>query len=267
MGELHQQLLQQDDLPLDKSHFLWLITYFLRFASQLELDMEHFKDVFTIDLLCYLTWEAVRETEEFEMNSLRPSIDLKPCLRRLHLGVTAIREYLQALETYSRLGSSQNAAGNGSSQGYEERICQLRGYLPAIRDLRQLFLLQLRHFNPIIQSRRYLRDVITANHVLLLTLERAAQQSTYGPSFDLRDHLHQFCSKTILTRYGTALEDFKTNGPFVNDCILTVLHHIGADLGRADLLCEPVILRSFSKIWEEEFNVSVYNCSIIFVRC
>lgn len=254
VGQLHQQLLQEDDLPLDKSHFLWLITYFLRFASQLELDMEHFKDVFTIDLLSYLTWEAVRETEEFEMNSLRPSIDLKPCLRRLHLGVTAIREFLQALETYSRLGGSQSG-GKGQTQGYEERIVQLRGYLPAIRDLRQLFLLQLRHFNPIIQSRRYLRDVITANHVLLLTLERAAQQSSYGPSFDLRQHLNQFCSRTILTRYGLALEDFKTNGPFVNDCILTVLHHIGADLGRADLLCEPVILRSFSKIWEEEFNM------------
>lgn len=224
--------------------------------------MEHFKDIFTIDLLSYLTWEAVRETEEFEMNSLQPSVDLKPCLRRLHLGVTAIREYLQALETYSRLGVAGNSQGNGSSsqQGSEERerICQLRGYLPAIRDLRQLFLLQLRHFNPVIQSRRYLRDVITANHVLLLTLERAAQQSVYGASFDLRQHLNQFCSRTILSRYGTALEDFKTNGPFVNDCILTVLHHIGADLGRADLLCEPVILRPFSKIWEEEFNVSYF---------
>ncbi len=216
--------------------------------------MEHFKDVFTIDLLCYLTYEAVRETEEFEMNSLQPSVDLKPCLRRLHLGVTAIREYLQALETYSRLGTQ--SSGNGPSQGCEERIALLRGYLPAIRDLRQLFLLQLRHYNPIIQSRRYLRDVITANHVLLLTLERAAQQSSYGACFDLRQHLNQFCSRTILARYGTALEDFKTNGPFVNDCILTVLHHIGADLGRADLLCEPVILRPFSKIWEEEFNVS-----------
>lgn len=257
VGQLHQQLLQHDALPLDKSHFLWLITYFLRFASQLELDMEHFKDIFTIDLLCYLTWEAVRETEEFEMNSLQPSVDLKPCLRRLHLGVTAIREYLQALETYSRLGTGAQGSA-GSTQGSEERekICQLRGYLPAIRDLRQLFLLQLRHFNPVIQSRRYLRDVITANHVLLLTLERAAQQSTYGSSFDLSQHLNQFCSRTILSRYGTALEDFKTNGPFVNDCILTVLHHIGADLGRADLLCEPVILRPFSKIWEEEFNVS-----------
>ena len=257
VGELHHQLLHQDSLPLDKSHFLWLITYFLRFASQLELDMEHFKDIFTIDLLCYLTYEAVRETEEFEINSLQPTVDLKPCLRRLHLGVTAIREFLQALETYSRLGSMQTG-GNGHSGGCEERIVLLRGYLPAIRDLRQLFLLQLRHYNPVIQSRRYLRDVITANHVLLLTLERAAQQSSFGSCFDLRQHLNQFCSRTILSRYGTALEDFKTNGPFVNDCILTVLHHIGADLGRADLLCEPVILRPFSKIWEEEFNVRYY---------
>ena len=219
--------------------------------------MEHFKDIFTIDLLCYLTYEAVRETEEFEINSLQPTVDLKPCLRRLHLGVTAIREFLQALETYSRLGSMQSG-GNGHSGGCEERIVLLRGYLPAIRDLRQLFLLQLRHYNPVIQSRRYLRDVITANHVLLLTLERAAQQSSFGSCFDLRQHLNQFCSRTILSRYGTALEDFKTNGPFVNDCILTVLHHIGADLGRADLLCEPVILRPFSKIWEEEFNVRYY---------
>ena len=150
------------------------------------------------------------------------------------------------------------SGGNGHSGGCEERIVLLRGYLPAIRDLRQLFLLQLRHYNPVIQSRRYLRDVITANHVLLLTLERAAQQSSFGSCFDLRQHLNQFCSRTILSRYGTALEDFKTNGPFVNDCILTVLHHIGADLGRADLLCEPVILRPFSKIWEEEFNVRYY---------
>lgn len=198
------------------------------------------------------------ETEEFEMSSLQPGVDLKPGLRRLHLGVTAIREYLQALETYSRLGSQNCTAVIQQQAGAEDRedkISTIRGCLPAIKDLRQLFLLQLRHFNPVIQSRRYLRDVITANHVLLLTLERAVQHSPYTSSFDLRQHLGQFCSRNVLARYGTALEDFKTNGPFVNDCILTVLHHIGADLGRADLLCEPIILRPFSRIWEEEFNV------------
>ena len=280
MGELHKQLLRQDSLPLDKSHFLWLITYFLRFASQLELDMEHLKNIFSIDLLCnylvgrkreplfdsylfglsgYLTWEAALETEEFEMCSLQPTVDLKPSLRRLHLGVTAIREFLQMLETYSRLGGGNHV---GPQQAAEERdkICLLRSYLPAIKDLRQVFLLQLRHFNPIIQSRRYLRDVISANHVLLLTLERSIQQpskSAYAACFDLREHLTQFCSRTVLARYGSALEDFKTNGPFVNDCIMTLLHHIGADLGRADLLCEPYVLRPFSKIWEEEFNVII----------
>jgi timeless protein len=251
VGQLHQLLLQQDSLPLDKSHFLWLVTYFLRFASQLELDMDHLSDIFSIDLLCYLAWEGVRETEQFELGLLQPMADLKPCLRRLHLGVTAIREYLQALETYSRLVVQQ---GNG-----RDRVAQLRGYLPAIGALRQLFLLQLRHFNPAIQSRRYLRDVITANHVLLLTLERAVQNSPFQGCFELSKHLDQFCSRTVLARYGMALEDFKTNGPFVNDCIMTVLHHIGADLGRADLLCEPVILRPFSKIWEEEFNVTFYH--------
>lgn len=92
MGQLHQLLLQQDSLPLDKSHFLWLVTYFLRFASQLELDMDHLSDIFSIDLLCYLAWEGVRETEQFELGLLQPMADLKPCLRRLHLGVTAIRE-------------------------------------------------------------------------------------------------------------------------------------------------------------------------------
>ena len=77
-------------------------------------------------------------------------------------------------------------------------------------------------------------------------------------NFDLRQHLNKFCSRTILDNYGIALEDFKTNGRFVNDCILTVLHHIGADLDRPDLLCEPMILRSFSKIWEDDFNVRIF---------
>ena len=114
----------------------------------------------------------------------------------------------------------------------------------------------LRNFNPIIQSRRYLHDVITTNHVLLLTLERAAKQSAHGTmGFDMNQHLNQFCSRAILDRYGNALEDFKSNGAFVNNSILTIFHHVGGDLGRADLLCQPDILRPFRKILEEDFTV------------
>lgn len=231
------------------------------------MNEQHLKDVLTIDLLCYLTWEAVHQTEELEVDALQPSVDLKPCVRRLHLCVKAIREYLKTLERLSGPGADPNRIGNGPIHR-EDLIIQLRDYVPAIRDLRQLFLLQLRQFNPIVQSRSYLLDVISANHVLLLTLERVARQhqSSNGTmTLDFNRHLTQFCSKTILDRYGCALEDFRSNDPFVNDCILTILHHVAGDLGRADLLCRPSILRPFSEIWKQEFNVryNLYKYGII----
>jgi timeless protein len=158
VGQLHQQMLkQQGDAHLqllDKSHFLWLISYFLPIASRLELSVEHLKNVLTIDVLCYLTWEAVCQTEELEIYAFQHStFDLKPCVRRLHLCVKAIREYLKTLERFSRPSTSRNANAPGNL------ITRLSGYVPAIRDLRQLFLLQLRQFDPVVQSRRYLLDV------------------------------------------------------------------------------------------------------------
>lgn len=72
------------------------------------------------DVVCYLTLEAVRKTEEFQLNSLRTDVDLKPFMQRLHMCVTAIQEYLQANGTYSRLGRRSWDGDNGVSQGYEE---------------------------------------------------------------------------------------------------------------------------------------------------
>lgn len=262
MGQLHQKLLQDNHPRLDKSHFLWLICYFLPFIPQLKLEVEHYPDIFSIDLLCYLTWEAVSQTEELEIYSFQPSVDVKPCVRRLHLVVKAIGEYLQALAKYSEADSSQ-IKGLSLKGHQEKRISQLCHFLPAIRDLRQVFLLQLHHFNPMIQSRRYLHDVITTNHTLLLTLEKAAKQSG-AMGFDMNQHLYQFCSRAILDRYGNALEDFKTNGAFVNDCILTILHHVGGDLGRTELLFEPDILRPFTKICDEDFTVRLnFKCTLL----
>ena len=245
MAKLFETFLTQNNSQqLDKSYLFWLITYFLRVSPKVEMKTEQINKIFTSDLLCFLVYENAKDTEEFKMNSSSP-----PARQQLNLGVTAIREYLQALQTYSRLGSKVEQTG----------VTQLLDYLPAIRDLRQLFLMHLRQFDPNIQSRKHLRDVITANHVLLLTLERAAQQSSYSMQFDLRQHLTQFSTRKIISCYGSALQDFKTNGPFVNDCILTLLHHVGADLGRADLLCDSAVLRPFCKIWEEKFDVSLYD--------
>lgn len=110
------------------------------------------------------------------MNSLQPTNDLEPCLRRLHLGIKAIHEYLLAVKVYSLLTKDSIHRNESPVVDCETKwVYDLRSYLPAIRDLRQLFLLRLRHFDPTIQNRQYLCDVITTNHVLLLELEWAAK--------------------------------------------------------------------------------------------
>lgn len=44
---LHAQLLSSPNLVrIDTSHFFWLVTYFLKFAAQLELDLEHVRYVY-----------------------------------------------------------------------------------------------------------------------------------------------------------------------------------------------------------------------------
>lgn len=41
--ELQAQLLTDLYPHIDTSHFFWLVTYFLKFAAQLELDLEHIR--------------------------------------------------------------------------------------------------------------------------------------------------------------------------------------------------------------------------------
>lgn len=53
-----------------------------------------------------------------------------------------------------------------------------------------------------------------------------------------------------MQQYGLLLENFKDNGEYVNDCIFTMMHHIGGDLGQVNTLFQPIILKTYSRIWE-----------------
>lgn len=61
------------------------------------------REVLSFDILSYLTYEGVNICESLEIESRLDSPDLKPFLRRQHLVVTAIREFIQALETYGKI--------------------------------------------------------------------------------------------------------------------------------------------------------------------
>lgn len=85
VNDLYTELLSYSHVQIDTSHFLWLVTYFLKFAIQMELDPEHISSVLSQDIFNYLVFQGIWIYEELEISYMIPGIDLKPCLRRLHL--------------------------------------------------------------------------------------------------------------------------------------------------------------------------------------
>ncbi|KAG8232642.1 hypothetical protein J437_LFUL012602 [Ladona fulva] len=254
--------------PIDTSHFFWLITFFLRFSSQLELELEHISMVLSYDILSYLVYEGVGLCEEVELAMLHcQEFDVKPCLRRIHLVVTAIREFVQAVESYEKM--AMNIPGREGDRVYLE---MLKRQMAATRDLRCLFVLLLQHYNPSVMSKQYLQDVVVTNHVLLLFLEggnginsssnndncnrRVGRRNSLLEEVDMMDHIQHFANRGIVQKYGQLLAAFQENGEFVNDCVFTMLHHIGGgEVNRPETLFQPTLLRAFSAMWESDFDI------------
>lgn len=90
---LHTQILTNMQLEIDTSHFFWLVTYFLKFATQIELDVEHVCSVLSFDIVSYLTAEGVNLCEQFELAIKLNGADLKSNIRRLHLVSNVLLRY------------------------------------------------------------------------------------------------------------------------------------------------------------------------------
>ena len=88
--------------------------------------------------------------------------DLGPILRRIHLVVTALREFLQTVASYREKNLSPQDV---------KHIETLRVQSLYAKECRQLLVILLRRFNPQHQSLQYLTDLVICNHMLLLDLE------------------------------------------------------------------------------------------------
>lgn len=66
---------------------------------------------------------------------------------------------------------------------------KLQKQISETEDLKMLFILLLRQYNPNIQSRQYLQDLILTNHNFLLFLDN--NSTTQGYNFNMVEHLKQ----------------------------------------------------------------------------
>lgn len=244
---LHSEIIANPMLEIDTSHFFWLLSYFLKFASQIELDLEHIGSVLSYEIVLYLTSEGVSLCEQFEVAIKLDGIDLEPNLRRQHLVVTAIREFIQTVELYKK-STRLNKDGYENLAKLQIKICETE-------DLRSMFVLLLRHFNPKYHSKQYLQDLIVTNHMVLMFLDKGMKLPEYNSTSNLVDHLRQFATTEIMAQYGMLLNDYLVNGEYVNNCIFTLMHHVGGELDSLITLFQPNILKTFTAIWKSDFEI------------
>jgi timeless protein len=64
--------------------------------------IDNSRPLLSIETLTYLIFEGVNFCEEFELALREHRTDLKPHLRRLHLLVTALHEFIETLKNYSQ---------------------------------------------------------------------------------------------------------------------------------------------------------------------
>jgi len=120
----------------DDSHLLWLITYFLQFASQLEIGLEQIEDVLSLDTIAFVTFQGVEVVEILELASRERSSDTSSHLRRVHLVVIAVREILSTLNNYTNL--------KHLDQSEKDYLATLQQHIGGMKGLRQLLLLLIR---------------------------------------------------------------------------------------------------------------------------
>ena len=79
----------------------------------------------------------------------------------------------------------------------------------------------IRKFNPALQTKQYLKDLITCHHNLLVLTEH-----THFDTKAITQHLYQFATLEVMRQYGHVLEQFRSNTQHVNDAIFTMMHHV-----------------------------------------
>ena len=210
------------------------------------MDFEIFGDIFTTPVLQSIANQTVCETKRWAVQKSNHRL-------RLRLGVTAVREFLQTMELHSDRYDSMEKTRNYVSIWLRWKSCDKSFSCNCLKYNRR---------TTIQSTREFLSDVITSNHSLLLSLDKAVRQSQSPIALDMTSHLKQFVNGAIIDKYRMALTKFRSNSQSVNDSIFTMLHRVGLELGGMNLLTNTKMVRTFINIWkQEEFDVS-YNTFI-----
>lgn len=102
--------------------------------------------------------------------------------------ITAVREILQALDLYNK------SLSNHFSQEDKDYIKEMRFKIANIHDLRSMFVLLIRFYNPQVYNQQYLQDLVITNHILLTLLDDVAKTPDFkgfSKTSSMVDHIKE----------------------------------------------------------------------------
>lgn len=259
--------------PLDQSYLTWLLSYFLKFVFLPEMTYDCVDDAVSLEVVNFLTYLAVDSVEALSSQLIdakkkNQSGDVDPtALRRVHLCVMALREVFHSLNYISTCMKLTPVDALKLQDNFFK--------IASLNDLRQIFILLLRTCPLESTYKIYLRDIVTTNHVYLLLVEHilgacsdSPQIEKFRSKFSMLDHVSYFAEESIVRAFGYLLENYEQNSPCLNDCIMTMLHHIAGDCGRPLVLLQIPILNTFMEIYESEFPLGKESMELVeYILC
>lgn len=72
-----------------------------------------------------------------------------------------------------------------------EQLSLLQLQMSTTEDLRSLFVLLIRCYNPKIQSRQYLQDLVVTNHQMLLLMDCFSKMPEHAGNIKIMEHIQQ----------------------------------------------------------------------------
>ncbi|XP_050529066.1 protein timeless isoform X2 [Daktulosphaira vitifoliae] len=252
--EVYNQLNSNAHHHIDTSLYFWLLTYFCRFCKIVEIDLKIVRKIVSFQLISFMAHEGLKVLEHLMVAKRQKAHDIHLPVRHLHLVVMAIKEVIKTIEYYR-----QSVVGLSSI--YEDFINNLKidlknsGFnspdsISWAQDFKSLFALLIRHYDKDIQTIEYLQDLITTNHMVLIFFDNIKHFCNLKES--IRAHVKKFAAPDIMLNYGLVLKNFITNDEFVNEAILTMMHHIVGEVENTTVLYQPLILKSFLQIMEKK---------------
>jgi len=260
--DLYDNLMSPQCRLTDESYLTWFLSFFLKFAFLPGVEYQHISDVISRDIVSYLTFKGVQDVEEFIASSMEnKDADLQAMsIRKVHLVVMALREIFHGINYFS------TCVQLNSEDKIKLRESQFE--IASLQDLQRLFVFLIRSCPLVEPFRIYLRDVVTTNHVFLLLIEQlltlpSESSKVFKSKFSMLQHVNLFANKSIARCYGFLLETYDTNSPCINECIMTMLHHIAGDCNKPEVLLQLPILNTFMDMYERNFPMSTGSTELI----